>query len=77
MLTASLEGVSAELGQAYRAQGATISGLTSLFNAAVGQVLPTVSRAVMQVGPQADRLRETVDALELCNTAHPRADGQT
>lgn len=52
------------------AQGATISGLTSLFNAAVGQVLPTVSRAVMQVGPQAGRLRETVDALTGCQCAN-------
>ncbi|MDO5682790.1 MAG: orotidine-5'-phosphate decarboxylase [Propionibacteriaceae bacterium] len=45
------------------AQGGTVEGLTELFGAAAGRVLPTSSREIMAAGPDPDSLRRAVVAL--------------
>ncbi|MGD9484282.1 orotidine-5'-phosphate decarboxylase [Streptomyces sp. TRM70308] len=44
------------------AQGASAADLPRVFGAAVGQVVPSVSRAVLRHGPDADALRRAVRA---------------
>jgi orotidine-5'-phosphate decarboxylase len=44
------------------AQGATAADLPELFGAAVGNVLPSISRGVLRHGPSAQALREAAAA---------------